>query len=59
MTHLLIIKDKTGKELSRVPVTEGYTAKEVPLPKEVTETKKDPDKEISAGDSGSGKERAG
>jgi hypothetical protein len=59
MTHLLIIKDKTGRELARVPVTEGYTAKEVPLPKEVAETKKDPDKGIPVGDSGSGKERAG
>jgi hypothetical protein len=58
MTHLLIIRDVTGKELARVPVEAGYTTREVILPKK-PEPSAAPDKGVADGDAGSGEEKVG
>jgi hypothetical protein len=60
MSHLLVIKDKSGKELARVPVEAGWTFKEMPLPKEAVERKSDSKvKDMGVGDSGAGKDKVG
>lgn len=58
MSHLLVITDRSGKELARVPVESGWKFKEVPLPKEAVERMNaSKAKDVSAGDSGSGRDK--
>lgn len=59
MTHLLIIRNAAGNELARVPVEAGYTIKEVALKEKKQEPKSGSDKEVAAGDAGSGTEKVG
>ncbi len=56
MSHILIIKDASGKELARVPVNRGYTIKEVPV---APAGPAPAAKGIFAGDNGGGKEKVG
>lgn len=58
MSHILIVRDASGKELARVPVKAGYTIQEVPAtPKEKSTAPSD--KEVSTGDAGAGAEKVG
>lgn len=52
MTHLLIIKDKSGKELAKVPVQSGWSFTEVPLPKDQKPAA--PATDVTVGDKGRG-----
>lgn len=57
MSHILIIKDKAGKELARVPVQAGYTISEAPAAKQAAAAAAD--KGVAAGDTGAGTEKVG
>jgi hypothetical protein len=58
MTHLLIIRDASGKDIARVPVEAGYTTKEVVLLKKGDPVSR-PDKAVAPGDAGAGAENVG
>jgi hypothetical protein len=52
MSHLLIIKDRSGKELAKVPVESGWSFVEIPLPKDQKPFA--PATDVSVGDKGRG-----
>lgn len=58
MTHLLVIKDRSGKELARLPITAGWSFQELPLPKD-DKPKPKADQAVGIGDQGKGKSKVG
>lgn len=55
MTHHLIIKDKSGKEIAKVPVQAGWTFTEVAIPKDPQKSATSTD--VNVGDQGAGKSK--
>jgi len=52
MSHLLIIKDRSGNEIAKVPVESGWSFAEVPLPKDPKPSA--PATDVGVGDKGRG-----